>query len=380
MSYESPVTDFCPLIYTANIPRLYFITHEKYAVDAWNSRYIKQNFMSTWKLFTSETLFVVQQFSPLKIEGIRCTTDQLECACATNSQDLFPCNPRYYCLQHLEYYQFIVISRSGAKKITKTNYTNRRITWEKPRKLEEDAQLWYIEKVDDMIFVRVVKLGKRNTTWHKCLCFSAYCIQLFSHNCAPVETSFYCLKHIKTYLLNIISAYSLLVIFTQTTDTLISEYDYPKQRNSSSKYGTIFVDTLNFKIIDFPFIFVDMNVLPNLLQIFLFLPISIISNCCQFFFTRYFRALSPIFGSKVTCIWYHHTYFSFLSYIFSPLLEYYIKSYMFLVIALLFVRDELIPELEDSQSESEDVLPLPEIDTPIPCDVNHPSYFTIKSY
>ncbi|KAJ9593305.1 hypothetical protein L9F63_015125 [Diploptera punctata] len=42
--------------------------------------------------------------------------------------------------------------------------------------------------------------------------------------------------------------------------------------------------------------------------------------------------------------------------------------------------DELIPELEDSQSESEDELPLPEIDTPIPCDVNHPSYFTIKSY
>ncbi|KAJ9586104.1 hypothetical protein L9F63_020256 [Diploptera punctata] len=42
--------------------------------------------------------------------------------------------------------------------------------------------------------------------------------------------------------------------------------------------------------------------------------------------------------------------------------------------------DELIPELEDSQSESEDELPLPEIDTSIPCDVNHPSYFTIKSY
>ncbi|KAJ9598440.1 hypothetical protein L9F63_010884, partial [Diploptera punctata] len=41
-------------------------------------------------------------------------------------------------------------------------------------------------------------------------------------------------------------------------------------------------------------------------------------------------------------------------------------------------RDELIPELEDSQSESEDELPLPEIDTPIPCDVNDPSYFTIK--
>ncbi|KAJ9579826.1 hypothetical protein L9F63_004532 [Diploptera punctata] len=34
--------------------------------------------------------------------------------------------------------------------------------------------------------------------------------------------------------------------------------------------------------------------------------------------------------------------------------------------------DELIPELEDSQSESEDELPLPEIDTQIPCDVNHP--------
>ncbi|KAJ9591398.1 hypothetical protein L9F63_002004 [Diploptera punctata] len=34
--------------------------------------------------------------------------------------------------------------------------------------------------------------------------------------------------------------------------------------------------------------------------------------------------------------------------------------------------DELIPELEDSQSESEDELPLPEIDTPIPCDVNLP--------
>ncbi|KAJ9574010.1 hypothetical protein L9F63_008607, partial [Diploptera punctata] len=30
------------------------------------------------------------------------------------------------------------------------------------------------------------------------------------------------------------------------------------------------------------------------------------------------------------------------------------------------VCDELIPELEDSQSESEDELPLPEIDTPIP--------------
>ncbi|KAJ9597505.1 hypothetical protein L9F63_011630, partial [Diploptera punctata] len=28
--------------------------------------------------------------------------------------------------------------------------------------------------------------------------------------------------------------------------------------------------------------------------------------------------------------------------------------------------DELIPELEDSQSESDDELPLPEIDTPIP--------------
>ncbi|KAJ9583953.1 hypothetical protein L9F63_021698 [Diploptera punctata] len=42
--------------------------------------------------------------------------------------------------------------------------------------------------------------------------------------------------------------------------------------------------------------------------------------------------------------------------------------------------DELIPELEDSQSESEDELPLSEIDTPIPRDVNHPSYFTIKSY
>ncbi|KAJ9596987.1 hypothetical protein L9F63_011986 [Diploptera punctata] len=42
--------------------------------------------------------------------------------------------------------------------------------------------------------------------------------------------------------------------------------------------------------------------------------------------------------------------------------------------------DELIPSLEDSQSESEDELPLPEIDTPIPRDVNHPSYFTIKSY
>ncbi|KAJ9584885.1 hypothetical protein L9F63_020771, partial [Diploptera punctata] len=39
--------------------------------------------------------------------------------------------------------------------------------------------------------------------------------------------------------------------------------------------------------------------------------------------------------------------------------------------------DELIPELENSQSESEGELPLPEIDTPIPCvvsDVNHPSY------
>ncbi|KAJ9581089.1 hypothetical protein L9F63_023733, partial [Diploptera punctata] len=39
--------------------------------------------------------------------------------------------------------------------------------------------------------------------------------------------------------------------------------------------------------------------------------------------------------------------------------------------------DELIPELEDSQSESEDELPLPEIDMPIPCvvsDVNRPSY------
>ncbi|KAJ9578540.1 hypothetical protein L9F63_005269 [Diploptera punctata] len=45
--------------------------------------------------------------------------------------------------------------------------------------------------------------------------------------------------------------------------------------------------------------------------------------------------------------------------------------------------DELIPELEDSQSKSEDELPLPEIDTPISCvvsDVNHTSYFTIKSY
>ncbi|KAJ9596004.1 hypothetical protein L9F63_012825, partial [Diploptera punctata] len=36
------------------------------------------------------------------------------------------------------------------------------------------------------------------------------------------------------------------------------------------------------------------------------------------------------------------------------------------------ISDELIPELEDSQSESEVELPLPEIDTPIPCDVNHP--------
>ncbi|KAJ9580107.1 hypothetical protein L9F63_004249, partial [Diploptera punctata] len=47
---------------------------------------------------------------------------------------------------------------------------------------------------------------------------------------------------------------------------------------------------------------------------------------------------------------------------------------------LYSARDELIPELEDPQSESEDELPLPEINTPIPCDVNHPSYFTIKSY
>ncbi|KAJ9585798.1 hypothetical protein L9F63_002435 [Diploptera punctata] len=31
--------------------------------------------------------------------------------------------------------------------------------------------------------------------------------------------------------------------------------------------------------------------------------------------------------------------------------------------------DELISELEDSQSESEDELPLPEIVTPIPCDI-----------
>ncbi|KAJ9593934.1 hypothetical protein L9F63_014648 [Diploptera punctata] len=38
--------------------------------------------------------------------------------------------------------------------------------------------------------------------------------------------------------------------------------------------------------------------------------------------------------------------------------------------------DELIYELEDSQSESEDELPLPEIDMPI----QSPSYFTIKSY
>ncbi|KAJ9574879.1 hypothetical protein L9F63_007942, partial [Diploptera punctata] len=41
--------------------------------------------------------------------------------------------------------------------------------------------------------------------------------------------------------------------------------------------------------------------------------------------------------------------------------------------------DELIPELEDSQSESEDELPLSEIDTPIPCDVNHPRLICLKN-
>ncbi|KAJ9587000.1 hypothetical protein L9F63_019418 [Diploptera punctata] len=48
------------------------------------------------------------------------------------------------------------------------------------------------------------------------------------------------------------------------------------------------------------------------------------------------------------------------------------------VVVMNYHYDELIPELDDTQSESEDELPLPEIDTPIPCDVNHPSYFTIK--
>ncbi|KAJ9577231.1 hypothetical protein L9F63_006205, partial [Diploptera punctata] len=46
----------------------------------------------------------------------------------------------------------------------------------------------------------------------------------------------------------------------------------------------------------------------------------------------------------------------------------------------LCVSDELIPELEDSQSESEDELPLPEIDTLIPCDVNHPRLIINNSW